>query len=57
MRDLWICNECGEKFTAEDSGTYTERHEFWGAPCYETFMVCPACGSEFIEEYEEEQDD
>ena len=45
----FICNECGKIFY--EPGRYEEKHEFWGAPCSETFYVCPACNSEDFDEY------
>ena len=44
------CDDCGEIFDEENCGT---RHEcvgeFWGAPAYKDFMVCPNCDSEYID--------
>lgn len=41
------CNDCGCVFTDEEAGTRTENvGEFWGAPAYKDFIVCPRCDSD-----------
>lgn len=41
------CDDCGNTFETEDLDYYTECvGEFWGSPAYETFYVCPFCGSD-----------
>lgn len=49
----WICEDCGAEF--DEPGTIKEKHEFWGAPCYETFLCCPKCKSDYIEEIKESE--
>lgn len=46
---MWKCHECGEEF---DEPKYYQEcvGEFWGAPAYETWVICPHCKSEDIEE-------
>lgn len=45
------CNDCEAEF--DGPREYSERvGEFWGAPAYETFCVCPECGSEDFDESE-----
>lgn len=49
------CDDCGNTFETEDLDYYTECvGEFWGSPAYETFYVCPYCGSDCYEEYEDD---
>lgn len=48
------CNQCGTEF--EYPATYEECvGEFWGSPAYQTFYVCPVCGSDDYEEIEDEE--
>ena len=52
------CCECGHIFTEDDAYIYSECvGEFWGSPAYEEFMACPACKSDCIEDYEEEEEE
>ena len=45
---MYICNDCGSEF--EDPKLERERlGEYWGAPAWETWGVCPSCGSTEIE--------
>jgi len=48
------CENCGWVGSDADLGTHREhRGEFWGAPAWETWSVCPCCGSEeYGEAYE-----
>ena len=47
------CYECGHIFKEEDAGTRSENvGEFWGAPAYMDFNVCPECDSDEIDEFE-----
>ena len=51
------CYDCGHIFDEDDADS--RRYyvgEFWGAPAYDYEAVCPECGSDAIEEYEEERD-
>lgn len=48
---MLICRDCGNIFFEEDHETVCEnRGEFWGAPAYQGYIVCPACESEDITE-------
>lgn len=53
----YICDDCGTVFNEDEANT---RHEcvgeFWGAPAYKDFMVCPNCDSEYIDEYHESEE-
>lgn len=50
------CNECEAEFDEPDS--YREcMGEFWGAPAYQTFYVCPVCKSEDFDEKREVSED
>ena len=52
------CDDCGNTFEAEDLDYYTECvGEFWGSPAYETFYVCPYCGSDCYGECDEEDEE
>ena len=45
---MYRCKECGKTFDEPDS--YEENMgEYWGAPAYDTFYICPFCGDENIE--------
>lgn len=56
------CEDCGEIFF-EDEADYErvreDRGEYWGQPCYEdvTYMHCPNCYSECINDYYEDDED
>lgn len=55
-----ICNDCGAVFDANEIEVKTweeYRGECWGAPAYERMASyhCPKCGSEDIEEAEDEE--
>lgn len=53
---MYKCNECKELFDEPDS--YRENvGEFWGQPAYQTFYICPYCGSDDFDEYEEEMNE
>lgn len=46
---MWKCEDCGKTF--EDPRYYDECvGEYWGAPAYETWAICPYCESTEIEE-------
>lgn len=52
------CYNCGKIFDEEDSGFKRELvGEFWGAPAYESVMVCPECRSDDLDEYTEEEEE
>lgn len=46
---MYYCSECGEIFD-EPKRAKDGRGEYWGAPCYEVYGVCPECGSDEIGE-------
>ena len=49
---IYICEDCKRVFTSEQAATRSERiGEFWGAPAYTEYLVCPDCHSDEIEEY------
>ena len=51
------CADCGEIFDEEDSGIRKENvGEFWGAPAYQEYNVCPNCNSYYIGRYNEDED-
>ena len=53
MSQKWICSDCGETFDEEDAGCYSE-WEGEGVMRGEiTYMCCPKCGSDSLEEAEE----
>ena len=42
---MYICNDCGAEF--EYPKLEKEKFgEYWGAPAWETWGVCPGCGSD-----------
>ena len=48
---MMICNKCGELFKLEDGeDRYELVGEFWGAPAYDRYKVCPVCGSDEFDE-------
>lgn len=48
------CNDCDCEFDKPDS--YEECvGEFWGQPAYETFYICPGCGSPNYDEVDSEE--
>ena len=54
----YICNHCDEVFDEDDRQPLSELvGEFWGSPAYDTYWVCPNCGSEDYEEYTDEDDE
>lgn len=55
MRKL-KCYDCGEVFDEDDADVRSECvGEFWGAPAFMDYNICPHCGSDEIEEYHEEE--
>lgn len=52
------CNDCGRTFETKDLDSYQECvGEYWGTPAYETFYVCPYCGSDEYGEYNENSEE
>ena len=52
------CYDCGEIFDEEDADVRSECvGEFWGAPAYMDYNVCPRCGSQDIEETHDKLDE
>ena len=49
---MWRCSFCGETFDEPDVYFYVELHGEFSEPW--AVNVCPECGSEEIEEYEQE---
>ena len=52
------CCKCKTIFDEDMAKTQSEyMGEFWGSPAYESYLVCPNCRTEEIEEYKEEEND
>lgn len=55
------CGHCGAICDEDELAleTWDEPREFWGMPCYEHMVEirCPYCGSDAIDEYEEDDED
>ena len=50
----YICCDCMKKFDEDEMDSrYDNVGEFWGSPAYMTIGICPFCGSEDFDEYEE----
>lgn len=49
IKPRYRCGNCGNEFDEPDI-IQECMGEFWGAPAYQTFEVCPYCGEEIIEE-------
>ena len=50
---MWKCDDCGAEF--ETPGKYQEKFECWGVVKSESFLCCPGCKSDCIEEIEESE--
>ena len=50
---MWKCDDCGAEF--ETPGEYQEKFECWGVVKSESFLCCPGCKSDCIEEIEESE--
>lgn len=58
LTKTYKCVNCEEIFDEDDAGTYSEMvGEFWGDPAYETFICCPHCRSDFLEEIDDEKEE
>ena len=42
------CGDCGKTFS-EPKIEHENRGEYWGMPAYKNVVICPYCGSEFID--------
>lgn len=52
------CYDCGAIFDEEDADERRECvGEFWGSPAYDSYLVCPCCGSDDLEDYEEDEEE
>lgn len=51
---MYKCNDCGKRFE-EPKITQESRGEYWGAPCWEMYSVCPYCKSDDIDEETEDE--
>lgn len=51
-RTIYKCQDCRARFEEPIVTEWKEKHEFWGAICYEDFReaTCPECGGEDFEE-------
>ena len=57
MANLYKCCDCGSIIREDDIDTIQDyRGEYWGTPAYENVDVCPKCGSDCLEEYDNEDD-
>lgn len=55
---IYKCGDCGRVFSEDQAETRSECvGEFWGAPAYKEYLVCPDCRSDEIEEYHESEDE
>ena len=57
---MYRCCHCKNYFDYPDTHEwYESRGEYWGMPCSEHMIeeVCPYCGSDDIEESEEEENE
>ena len=55
---LLRCNNCDEVFDEDDLESRSECvGEFWGSPAYDSYGVCPFCGSDDYDEYEDPEED
>lgn len=57
----YYCTNCERFINEEDIDTRQEcMGSFWGSPAYETFAICPHCGSDEVineEDMEEENEE
>lgn len=53
---MMVCNDCGEKFHSDDCGSRAEYVDDSRRPAFRT-LICPFCGSDDIEEWEEPEED
>ena len=52
---MWVCLDCNREFEEDEIKTVYEKHGLDDPP-YEPWAVCPWCGSESIQEMEEEME-
>lgn len=49
------CDNCGAELEEDEVKAIEDpRGEFWGMPCSETIYVCPVCGTDALEEEDDE---
>lgn len=53
---MFKCNDCNYVFE-EPQKIRESRGEYWGAPCWETWYVCPNCKSNDYDEVKEQEDE
>jgi predicted nucleic acid-binding Zn-ribbon protein len=55
---MYRCERCGEIFDSPDEKTTSWIEYFWGAPCRAEYTeeLCPWCGSDDFERYDEEEE-
>ena len=52
------CGDCGWIGYSDELKRVEEpRGEYWGVPCSETMYYCPCCGSDYLKDYKEEDED
>lgn len=58
MINPFKCYDCGAIFDEDEIVSRSEYvGEFWGSPAYQTVNYCPECGSDYIREYEGEDEE
>lgn len=58
MSKKYKCQDCDAVFTADEAGEERDCVGYYGEqPAYQYYMTCPECGSDCIDEYEEEEDE
>lgn len=53
---MFKCMDCGAVFE-EPRHVRECVGEFWGAPAYDDFAYCPACGSDEYDDFDDEEDE
>ena len=52
------CQDCDAVFTEDEAGSERDFVGYYGEQsAYQYYMTCPECGSDFIEEYIEEEEE
>ena len=53
-----LCNDCGRLFYEDEAKIqYVDQGEWFGFPAHEKLRVCPYCGSDDVEDWDEENVD